>query len=130
MHGRSSDHAAAYSIAAFKAFAYLGPYSASKFAVRGLTQAFAQEMAPKKVTVNAYAPGIVGTAMWDLIDEKMSEIQGVPKGEAFKTNIKAIPLGRPSVPEDVSKVVSFLAGPDSDYVTGQTLVCDGGIVMT
>lgn len=87
-------------------------------------------MAPHKITVNGYAPGIVGTAMWDLIDEQLGAMHGVAKGESIKkVSSETIPLGRVSVPEDVSKTVSFLAGPDSDYMTGQTLVIDGGIVM-
>lgn len=118
------------SIVAFKPFALLAHYSASKFAVRGLTQAFAMEMAPHKITVNGYAPGIVGTAMWDQIDETLGEMTGVAKGESIKKySSELIALGRTSVPEDVSKTVSFLASPDSDYMTGQTLVIDGGIVM-
>ena len=67
----------AASIAAHKGFAMLGHYSASKWGVRGLTQAAAQEWAEHGITVNAYCPGIVGTAMWDLIDEKLSERMGV-----------------------------------------------------
>ena len=87
-------------------------------------------MAPHKITVNGYAPGIVGTAMWDLIDEALGEMAGVAKGESIKKYSKDLtPLGRVSVPEDVSKTVSFLAGPDSDFMTGQTLIIDGGIVM-
>ena len=74
----------AASIVAFKPFALLSHYSASKWAVRGLTQAFAMEMAEHKITVNAYAPGIVGTAMWDLIDEKLGEKTGANKGETIK----------------------------------------------
>ena len=65
----------AASIVAFKPFALLSHYSASKWAVRGMTQAFAMEMAEHKITVNAYAPGIVGTAMWDLIDEELSQLE-------------------------------------------------------
>jgi NAD(P)-dependent dehydrogenase (short-subunit alcohol dehydrogenase family) len=89
------------------------------------------EMAEHQITVNAYAPGIVGTAMWELIDEKLGEKSGRPKGETIKKYTEdLIALGRTSVPEDVSKVVSFLAGPDSEYVTGQTIVVDGGIIFT
>ncbi|KAJ9636741.1 hypothetical protein H2199_007735 [Coniosporium tulheliwenetii] len=121
----------AASIVAFKPFPMLSHYSASKWAVRGLTQAFAMEMARHKITVNAYAPGIVGTAMWDLIDEKLGELTGAKKGDTIKKySGELIALGRTSVPEDVSKVVGFLAGPDSEYVTGQTIVVDGGIIFT
>lgn len=89
------------------------------------------EMARHKITVNAYAPGIVGTAMWDLIDEELGKIDGRKKGETIKKYTdELIALGRTSVPEDVAKVVSFLSGPDSEYVTGQTLLVDGGIIFT
>jgi len=122
---------AAASIVAFKPFAMLSHYSASKWAVRGLTQAYAMEMAEHNITVNAYAPGIVGTAMWDLIDEELGKKKGAKKGDTIaKYSGELIALGRVSVPEDVAKLVSFLASRDSDYVTGQTQVVDGGIVMT
>jgi NAD(P)-dependent dehydrogenase (short-subunit alcohol dehydrogenase family) len=121
----------AASIVAFKPFALLSHYSASKWAVRGLTQAFAMEMAAHKITVNAYAPGIVGTAMWDLIDEELGKKSGAKKGDTIKKySEELIALGRTSVPEDVSNVVSFLASGDSDYMTGQTIVIDGGIIFT
>jgi len=121
----------AASIVAFKPFALLSHYSASKWAVRGMTQAFAMEMAEHDIRVNAYCPGIVGTAMWDLIDEKLAEKAGRPKGEMIKQySDDLIALKRTSVPEDVSKVVSFLAGPDSEYMTGQSIVVDGGIIYT
>ncbi|UQC87817.1 acetoin reductase [Colletotrichum lupini] len=119
------------SIVGFKPFALLSHYSASKWAVRGLTQASAMEYAEHNITVNAYAPGIVGTAMWDLIDEKLGEKTGAKKGDTIKkyTN-ELIAQKRTSVPEDVAKLVSFLAGPDSDHVTGQTQIVDGGIIYT
>ncbi|OQE35133.1 hypothetical protein PENCOP_c014G03376 [Penicillium coprophilum] len=121
----------AASIAAFRAFPGCGIYSASKFAVRGLTQAMAAEMAPHSITVNAYAPGIVGTPMWSGIDEALGRIEGRGKGESLELYSKSIALGRTSVPEDVAGLVGgFLASQDSDYVTGQTIVVDGGIVFT
>ncbi|KAF2687387.1 acetoin dehydrogenase [Lentithecium fluviatile CBS 122367] len=122
----------AASIASFKPFALLSHYCMSKGAVRSFTQTFAIEMARHKITVNCYAPGIVGTAMWDEVDEKLGELEGRPRGESLKkysTDLTA--MGRVSVPEDVSKVVGgFLCSRDSDFVTGQTLVVDGGIVFT
>lgn len=122
----------AASIVAFKPFPMLSHYSASKWAVRGFTQVFAMEMARHSITVNAYAPGIVGTAMWDLIDEKLGEAEGRAKGESvLKYSKDLTALGRVSVPEDVSKLVGgFLCSDDSAFVTGQTLVVDGGIVFT
>ncbi|RFA08567.1 diacetyl reductase [Subtercola boreus] len=125
--GTSGKIVGAASIVAFRPFAFLGPYSATKWAVRGLTQAAAMEWAEHKITVNAYGPGIVGTAMWDLIDEKLGARDGLEKGEALAENAKSILLGRVSVPNDVAQLVSFLASPDSDYITGQTILVDGGI---
>ena len=89
------------------------------------------EMAEHRITVNAYAPGIVGTAMWELIDEELGKKSGAKKGETIrKYSEELIALGRTSVPEDVAGVVGFLAGADSDYMTGQTVVVDGGIIFT
>lgn len=120
----------AASIAAHKGFSMLGHYSASKWAVRGLTQAAAQEWAQYGITVNAYCPGIVGTAMWDLIDEELAKHMGLQKGEALKQYSELITLGRVEEPEDVAAFVSYLASRDSDYMTGQSVMIDGGIVFS
>lgn len=117
----------AASIVAYRPFPLLGHYSASKWAVRGLTQAAAMEWAQHGITVNAYCPGIVGTDMWDLIDEKLAEHEGLQKGQAIEKYSDLIHLGRVSVPEDVASYVSYLASADSDYMTGQSVMIDGGI---
>lgn len=117
------------SIASWQGMSALSLYSASKFAVKALTQAGAKEFAKDKVTVNSYCPGIVLTKMWDLIDEKMGEIHNVPKGESLKKFIESIALGRGQQPEDVANLVSFLASEKADYITGQSYITDGGIVM-
>lgn len=111
------------SIVAFKPFPLLSHYSASKWAVRGLTQGFAMEMSRHKIQVNAYAPGIVGTAMWDIIDEKLGELDGRPKGETIKKYVGELTaMGRTSTPDDVAKVVGgFLCGSDSDFMTGYAM---------
>ncbi len=116
------------SIAAIKGFPILGAYSASKFAVRGITQVAAQELAPQGITVNAYGPGIVGTGMWDLIDQRLHEINGKPLGQNLKENVDSIALGRIETPEDVAGVVSFFASENAAYVTGQLLLVDGGML--
>ena len=80
---------------------------------------------------NAYAPGIVDTPMWGLIDSELGKKQGKGKGEVMIHYVKDLTaLSRPSEPEDVAKLVSFLASTDSDFVTGQTQLVDGGIVYT
>ncbi len=117
----------AASIVAHQASALMAHYSASKWAVRGLTQAAAMEWAPHGITVNAYCPGIVDTAMWTLIDEKLGEDEGLQKGEALAKYSQLALLGRASVPEDVAGFVSYLASADSDFMTGQSVMIDGGI---
>lgn len=126
--GHGGKIISAASIAGHEGFPMLGVYSATKFAVRGLTQAAARELAPFGITVNAYSPGIVGTGMWELIDRRLSEYNGAPIGENFRKYSEGIALGRPSTPEDVASFVSYLAGPDSDYMTGQAPLIDGGMV--
>jgi meso-butanediol dehydrogenase/(S,S)-butanediol dehydrogenase/diacetyl reductase len=125
-HGKIINAA---SIAGHSGFDFLGAYSATKFGVVGLTQAAAKELAKYGITVNAYCPGIVGTEMWDLIDERLGGYLGTGKGEAMERYAAGIPLGRVQTPEDVAAFVSYLAGPDSDYMTGQSVLIDGGIVM-
>ena len=117
----------ASSIAGHIAFDMLGAYSASKFAIRGLTQAAAKELGREHITVNAYCPGIVGTDMWDYIDEKMVEAWGGNKGDYLKKYSGAITLGRVETPADVANYVSWLASTKSDYMTGQAVQIDGGI---
>jgi meso-butanediol dehydrogenase/(S,S)-butanediol dehydrogenase/diacetyl reductase len=126
--GRPGKIINASSIAGHDGFAMLGVYSASKFAVRGLTQAAAKEYASAGITVNAYCPGIVGTDMWVEIDKKFAELTGAAEGETFQKYAGGIALGRPETPEDVAGFVAYLAGPDADYMTGQAGLIDGGLV--
>jgi meso-butanediol dehydrogenase/(S,S)-butanediol dehydrogenase/diacetyl reductase len=89
----------------------------------------AKEFGPHGVTVNAYCPGIVDTRMWDHIDTVRSASLGIEKGGARAAIVKTIPLGRQEEPEDVANLVSFLASPDSGYITGQSINVCGGISM-
>lgn len=118
----------ASSIAGHEGFPLLGVYSATKFAVRALTQAAARELASDGITVNAYCPGVVGTDMWVEIDQRMADITGAEVGESYDKFVGGIALGRAQTPEDVAAFVSYLAGPDSDYMTGQAPLIDGGLV--
>ena len=68
--------------------------------------------------------------MWGLVDAKLAEYMGLEIGEAFKKFSEGITLGRPSEPEDVAKFVSYLASSDSDYMTGQSILIDGGMDFT
>jgi len=105
------------------------PYSASKAGVVSITRSAAQMLAQHRITSNCVCPGAVETAMWEQIDREWSALEGLGQGEAWKRRIRNIPLGRPERAEDVANVVAFLAGPDSDYMTGQAINVDGGMVM-
>jgi meso-butanediol dehydrogenase/(S,S)-butanediol dehydrogenase/diacetyl reductase len=104
-------------------------YAASKAAVVSLTRTAAQALAPGRVTSNCICPGAVDTAMWAQIDAEWTALEGWPRGEAWKRRTAGIPLGRPEVPEDITGLVAFLASSDSDYMTGQAINIDGGLVM-
>jgi meso-butanediol dehydrogenase/(S,S)-butanediol dehydrogenase/diacetyl reductase len=105
------------------------PYSASKAGVISLTRSAAQALAADRITSNCVCPGAVDTAMWEQIDREWGALHGWGPREAWKKRIAGIPLGRPETPDDVAGVVAFLAGPDSDYMTGQAIKVDGGMVM-
>jgi NAD(P)-dependent dehydrogenase (short-subunit alcohol dehydrogenase family) len=106
--------------------AYFAGYSASKFAVIGLTQALAREMAPHGVRINAICPGIVvDTAMRTAIEAQQRQY-GFPETSERE---KSIPIGRVSVPGDVARIAAFLASDESAYMTGESINLSGGLLM-
>jgi meso-butanediol dehydrogenase/(S,S)-butanediol dehydrogenase/diacetyl reductase len=104
-------------------------YSATKFAVRGLTQTAARDLAQYGITVNTYAPGIVRTPMMEKLAKQTAESAGKPEEWGWAQFTDGITLDRLSEPEDVAGVVSFLSGKDSNYITGQSILVDGGMVF-
>ena len=106
--------------------AYFAGYSASKFAVIGLTQALAREMAPYGIRVNAICPGIVVDTQMRAELEAQQRQYGLP-GTAERE--KLIPLGRVSAPEDVARVAAFLASEEAAYITGESIKLSGGLLM-
>jgi meso-butanediol dehydrogenase/(S,S)-butanediol dehydrogenase/diacetyl reductase len=118
------------SIAAYRGGSHLlTPYAASKAGVVSITRSAAQALASQRITSNCVCPGAVETAMWEQIDREWGALEGLGQGEVWKRRIRSIPLGRPERAEDVAGVMAFLAGPDSDYMTGQAINVDGGGVM-
>jgi meso-butanediol dehydrogenase/(S,S)-butanediol dehydrogenase/diacetyl reductase len=118
------------SVAAFRGGQnYMVHYAASKAGVVSITRTAANVLAADRITSNCICPGAVDTQMWARIDADWAEIEGLQIGEAWKRRTSVIPLGRPEQAEDVAGVVSFLAGRDSDYMTGQAVIVDGGLVM-
>ncbi|HJS03010.1 MAG TPA: glucose 1-dehydrogenase [Variovorax sp.] len=103
-------------------------YRASKAAVISLTQSAAVAFAPQ-ITVNAICPGLVETDMWQRMDRDWSALQGVPRGQAWQQRVAAVPMGRAQTPEDVADLAMFLASPAADYMTGQSINIDGGLMM-
>jgi meso-butanediol dehydrogenase/(S,S)-butanediol dehydrogenase/diacetyl reductase len=118
------------SIAGRQGYAEFAPYCCSKSAVISLTQAGAREFAKHKITVNAFAPGVVVTPLWDGLEQDMID-KGVikKKGEFIESFSASILLGYPSKPADLAGIASFLASSDSDYVTGQVIMSDGGMIL-
>lgn len=105
-------------------------YSASKFGVIGFTQGMALEMAQYGVNVNALAPGPTCTDMMQQFFIKRAPTLGLTP-EQFKNKFESIiPLCRMGTPEDIAKLAVFLASEDSNYITGQTIVIDGGYELT
>ena len=93
-------------------------YAASKAGVIGMTKSLARELASRKVTVNAIAPGMIETDMTAVMSEKAKE--------AMKA---AIPAGEMGKPEDIAGTIAFLAGEDGRYITGQVICVDGGMAI-
>jgi 3-oxoacyl-[acyl-carrier protein] reductase len=93
-------------------------YAASKAGIVGFTRSVARELASRNVTANAVAPGYIETAMTQDLPEPVRE-----------SLLGSIPLGRLGAPGDVAKVVAFLSGEESGYITGQVIHVDGGMVM-
>jgi 3-oxoacyl-[acyl-carrier protein] reductase/meso-butanediol dehydrogenase/(S,S)-butanediol dehydrogenase/diacetyl reductase len=119
--------------AAKRASARGAAYSASKFAVLGLTQAAALDLAPSGITVNAVCPGPVNTDRLNYWERAQAEAQGISL-EEFRARIvanigKATPLGRIAESEDVANLVAFLASNEASFITGQAYNVNGGLLF-
>ncbi|KAJ3974664.1 hypothetical protein EV361DRAFT_616331 [Lentinula raphanica] len=121
--GRGGRLIGASSVAGMRSAGYFSAYSASKFAVRGLTQSVALELAAHKITANAYAPGFIKTALTEQFQDQPGEglrLMGLSKPVDYQ-------FGEP---EDIASLVSYLASKDAHYITGQTISPNGGLVFS
>ena len=93
-------------------------YASSKAGMIGLTKSLARELGSRSITVNAVAPGYITTALTDVLSDEYKE-----------NAISQTPMGRLGVPEDVARAVAFFVSEEADFITGQVLSVDGGMVM-
>jgi 3-oxoacyl-[acyl-carrier protein] reductase len=93
-------------------------YAAAKAGIIGMSKSIAKEFAARSITVNVVAPGFIETDMTGVLNDEMKE-----------QILKTVPMKRMGKPEDISKVVKFIASDDSEYITGQVFTVDGGMVM-
>lgn len=115
------------SIAGKKGNPTLGGYNASKFAVIGLTQSLALEVARENITVNAICPGIIRTAMWDYLAGLYKRPDETLEDSWNRSVQSTIPQGRAQTPEDIGELAVYIASAPN--MTGQSINIDGGIVM-
>ncbi len=105
-------------------------YCSTKAAVISITQSLALEFASDNIRVNAVAPGVIDTPMWDVVDAQFAALERKPVGQKKREVGEAVPLGRMGVPADVADPCVFLASDDARYITAQTLNVDGGNYMS
>lgn len=118
------------SMAGRQGYPSFAPYCASKAAVISLTQAAARGLAEHGITCNAFAPGVVDTPLWKKLDQDLLEIgDSSAPGEAMSSFAEGILRGRPATVTDIAGTAVFLASRDSDYMTGQVVMIDGGMVL-
>jgi meso-butanediol dehydrogenase/(S,S)-butanediol dehydrogenase/diacetyl reductase len=119
----------ASSISGRQGYAFMGHYTATKFAIVGLVQTAAKELGPHGITVNAFCPGMVETEMATTIEDGIAGYLGLPPGAATAEFVKTVTLGRLQRPEEVAGLVAYMASSDADYMTGQTVAIDGGVTF-
>jgi len=118
------------SIASRQGFDNVAPYCASKWAVVSLTQSAARDLAKHDITVTGFAPGVVATEMWEQVDRDLLEIGAAERpGQAMEEFSAGILRGRVAKPADITGTTTFLASKDSDYMTGQIVMIDGGMTL-
>ncbi|MGH2450950.1 MAG: SDR family NAD(P)-dependent oxidoreductase [Candidatus Limnocylindria bacterium] len=109
--------------------ALIASYAATKFAVIGFSQSLAVELAPHRITVNAYCPGhITSTPMWDFLAREFGKRTGVNPDDVRRAVAHEAPLDRVGKPEEIAAIVAFLASSESSFITGESILVDGGLI--
>jgi meso-butanediol dehydrogenase/(S,S)-butanediol dehydrogenase/diacetyl reductase len=118
------------SIAGRQGFWDFVPYCVAKFGVLAITQATARGLIEHGITVNAFAPGVVDTPMWVGLNEDIREIHDQPaNSDPMREFATGTLMGRPAAPAELAPFLVYLASPESDYMTGQMYMVDGGQVL-
>jgi meso-butanediol dehydrogenase / (S,S)-butanediol dehydrogenase / diacetyl reductase len=118
------------SIAGRQGFWDFVPYCVAKFGVLAITQATARGLIEHGITVNAFAPGVVDTPMWVGLNEDIREIHAQPaEADPMREFATGTLIGRPAAPAELTPFLVYLASPESDYMTGQMYMVDGGQVL-
>ena len=108
---------------------WISIYSATKFAVVGLTQATQKEVGHEGIQATALCPGLVDTPMWEAIDARLEEL-GAPPSARYAQRAHNLPVGRAATPDEVAGAVAYLCGPDAGSITGSDLDIDGGLSIS
>ena len=118
------------SIASRQGFWDFVPYCVAKFGTLAVTQATARGLIEHGITVNAFAPGVVDTPMWVGLNEDMRAIHAQPEeADPMREFSRGTLIGRPASPEELAPFLVYLASPESDYMTGQMYMVDGGQIL-
>jgi len=105
------------------------PYNASKAAVISITKSLALAHAADGIRVNCVCPGFVETDMWAAVAREQGALLGQSPEEFTRQRVRQVPLGRMECPEDVANLIGFLVSTRADYITGQAISVDGGLIM-
>jgi meso-butanediol dehydrogenase/(S,S)-butanediol dehydrogenase/diacetyl reductase len=118
------------SIASRQGFWDFVPYCVAKFGTLAVTQATARGLIEHGITVNAFAPGVVDTPMWVGLNEDIRAIHDQPSdADPMRDFATGTLIGRPAAPEELAPFLVYLASPESDYMTGQMYMVDGGQIL-
>ncbi|MEQ9463238.1 MAG: SDR family oxidoreductase [Haliea sp.] len=114
----------------FTAFGRDVAYCTAKAGILGLTRSLAMDLGPYGITVNAICPGVIESAMLEEVAKKVEKRDGLEDGDFLRSRAAAIPRRRIGQCADVSKLATFLCSDDSDYIHGQSLHVNGGLLLT